>query len=67
MIHSGNGKSQPAPVGVNRLERTLPAVAGAQATPLRHQVEDWIAEHPVASIAAAVAIGAFVGWMIKRR
>jgi ElaB/YqjD/DUF883 family membrane-anchored ribosome-binding protein len=67
MIHRGNGKSHPAPVGLNRIERAAPQVAATPARDIRHTVEDWIAEHPVASIAAAVALGAVLGWIIKRR
>jgi len=67
MIHHGNGKSHSAAVSLNRLEPAVPTRQIAAPQPLRHQVEDWVAEHPVASVAAAIAIGALVGWIIKRR
>lgn len=67
MIHRGNGKSRAAPVGVNRIERAAPEIAARPATEIRHTVEGWVAEHPVACIAAAVALGAMLGWIIKRR
>ena len=29
-------------------------------------VEDWIGDHPIVSIAAALVVGAALGWIIKR-
>lgn len=67
MIHRGNGKSRAADVGVNRIERSAPGIAARPPRAVRQTVEDWVAEHPVTCIAAAVALGAMLGWMIKRR
>jgi ElaB/YqjD/DUF883 family membrane-anchored ribosome-binding protein len=67
MIHRKNGKSRAAPAGVNRIEGAVTDIAATPARDVRHTVEDWVAEHPVACIAAAVALGAMLGWIIKRR
>jgi ElaB/YqjD/DUF883 family membrane-anchored ribosome-binding protein len=65
MIHSGNGKSSVSPqTGFKR----LPTIRRIKTTgTVRHQMESWIVEHPVASIAAALTLGAALGWLIKRR
>jgi ElaB/YqjD/DUF883 family membrane-anchored ribosome-binding protein len=31
------------------------------------RVEDWIAAHPAAALAAGVALGVTLGWLIKRK
>jgi ElaB/YqjD/DUF883 family membrane-anchored ribosome-binding protein len=67
MIHRGNGKSHAADVGVNRIERSGPDIAVPPPMAVRQTVEAWVAEHPVTCIAAAVALGAMLGWLIKRR
>lgn len=67
MIHRGNGKSYAADIGVNRIERGGPEMTVAPPVAVRQTVEGWVAEHPVTCIAAAVALGAMLGWIIKRR
>lgn len=67
MIHRGNGKSHPAPIGTSRIEYSVPMIEPPAHQDLRYKVEDWIAAHPIASIAAAAAAGAVLGWMIKGR
>ncbi|MBL8849924.1 MAG: hypothetical protein JNG89_09575 [Planctomycetaceae bacterium] len=34
---------------------------------LRRRVETYVSEHPAVCIAAALTMGAIVGWLIKRR
>jgi hypothetical protein len=65
MIQRGNGRSRPTPAAVNRLPAERTSVPGVELW--RTRVEAWIAEHPVASIAAALTLGATLGWLIKRR
>lgn len=33
----------------------------------REAVEKWIGQHPVPSVSAAMILGVFFGWLIKRR
>jgi hypothetical protein len=66
VIHRSNGKSHRAPTAaVTRLPP--PAATSTNVAEVRHSVETWIAEHPVVCIAAALTLGAALGWLIKRR
>jgi ElaB/YqjD/DUF883 family membrane-anchored ribosome-binding protein len=69
MIQRGNGRSKSRAAGVNRLpeerEAALPAVL--RADDWRTRVETFVAEHPLTCIAAAMTLGATLGWLIKRR
>jgi len=68
MIHRHNGKShEGAAVVLNRLGAPSPVPVRAAPADVRARVETWIAEHPVACIAAALTLGAARGWLIKRR
>ena len=66
MIQRGNGRSRTTPAGVSRLPPELPPSAHTR-TSLRSRAETMVAEHPVACIAAALMLGATLGWLIKRR
>jgi ElaB/YqjD/DUF883 family membrane-anchored ribosome-binding protein len=34
--------------------------------PVQHSLEQAIVDHPVKAVAAALALGVFLGWLIKR-
>ena len=46
---------------------SIPAQAPPPLRPDLHSVEGWIARHPVMCVTSALAIGALIGWFIKRR
>lgn len=66
MIQRGNGRSREARTGMSRLPPEPPRRPQTERT-LGTRVENLIAEHPVACIAAALMLGATLGWLIKRR
>lgn len=68
MIQRGNGRSMSRGATPSRLPvepAARVAVPKKEAWVLR--TEAWIAQHPLVSIAAAVTLGATLGWLIKRR
>jgi len=68
MIHRANGKSKISrDPSLNRLTRPTLQTPLTTEVDLPAKLKSWIAEHPVASIAAALTLGAFLGWIIKRR
>jgi ElaB/YqjD/DUF883 family membrane-anchored ribosome-binding protein len=69
MIQRGNGRSKSRASGVNRLpeEREATPEVMVRAEDWRTRAETWIAEHPLTCIAAALTLGATIGWLIKRR
>lgn len=40
--------------------------AGDQFGDYKHSLEDMIVSHPVKAVAASLAVGVFLGWLIKR-
>lgn len=66
MIQQGNGRSRAARTGVSRLPPEPPQQPRSERS-FRTRAETLIAEHPVACIAAALMLGATLGWLIKRR
>lgn len=67
MIHRHNGKSRGGLTATARRSPVAPDLPVADVAATRDKVETWIAEHPVACVAAALVLGATVGWLIKRR
>ena len=67
MIHRTNGNTRAAAEGVATRRSAPLKVTSTDVAEVRHSVETWIAEHPVACIAAAITLGAALGWLIKRR
>ena len=68
MIQRGNGRSKPQAAGFNRLPAEREQEGAVQrGTDWRTRAETLIAEHPLVCIAAALTLGATLGWLIKRR
>ncbi len=69
MIQRGNGRSKSGAAGVNRLpeEREPTPAVWERAEDWRTRAGTWIAQHPLTCIAAALTLGATIGWLIKRR
>jgi hypothetical protein len=68
MIQRGNGRSKPRAVGVNRLPSEREETGAVQRSgEWRARAESLIAAHPLLCIAAALTLGATLGWLIKRR
>lgn len=66
MIHVGNGRASTGSSSAR--VRQEPSASPFCATPeWRQTVENWIGDHPLASLTVAVCLGAALGWMIKRR
>lgn len=66
MIHRGNGRSKVHRAAAHRLPAN-PASPLRESGGWRRPIESYIAEHPVICIAAALTLGAIVGWFVKRR
>jgi ElaB/YqjD/DUF883 family membrane-anchored ribosome-binding protein len=45
-------------------QRTEPAI---DAERLRITAEDWITKNPAVALGAALAVGVFLGWLVKRK
>jgi ElaB/YqjD/DUF883 family membrane-anchored ribosome-binding protein len=45
-------------------ERTEPAIDTER---LRLTAEEWIAKNPAVALGAALALGVFLGWLVKRK
>jgi hypothetical protein len=67
VIHRHNGKSHAGSTATARRVSIAPGLPVADVAATRDKAETWIAEHPVACVAAALALGATLGWLIKRR
>jgi len=65
MIHVGNGRASTKSTSA----RVREGSAGVyhEKSEWQQTLEDWIGDHPLASLAAAVCLGAALGWVIKRR
>ena len=66
MIHFGNGRAKTESTSARVREEPSPDVYGEKSE-WQQTFEDWIGDHPLASITVAVVVGAALGWLIKRR
>ena len=66
MIQFSNGRTRSDALDVPRLPDPS-SLRRSNPSKTRQSVEEWIGEHPVASVAAALILGAALGWIIKRR
>jgi hypothetical protein len=66
MIQSANGRTDIEPRGGPPLPEPS-RMRFPERTPAKQSLEAWIGNHPVAGIAAALILGAALGWFIKRR
>jgi hypothetical protein len=63
---SGMGPAKPHPQTIQSASDAA-AVASNQLGKLTKQVEESIARHPVVSLSIGLAIGATLGWLLKRK
>jgi ElaB/YqjD/DUF883 family membrane-anchored ribosome-binding protein len=66
MIQFANGRTR-SPTAADDRQRDAPIAARIGNLLERRRIEQWVGEHPLASIGAALFSGAALGWLIKRR